>query len=227
MSSPGYLATVRIDGIPTAAVGAALANPSGDLKTYVLSDASRRVISTATGFVLKKNGDPFAGTIARVRPLHGVIVLQDAQDAEDVFTLDYSYVPMRPVAEAREFSLQESRELLDSTVFQPDGEGAVDRKAGLKSASGSVGGFDFGVDPVHTGEEALYQRLSSGGLAIIEYQPGAGGRVWRGYVRFESLGGEVSVDDLASATLAFQSARHSIGTIGGQAVVDHFGWGPA
>lgn len=105
--------------------------------TYGIASTFKNSVIVPSSTPTVKDGGVSIGGAFTVNYLAGQVTLDSAPSG--AVTMDYTYIPVSPAAEVREFSLNLTRDELDATVF---GDTDKDFLTGLKGGTGTIGGLD-------------------------------------------------------------------------------------
>lgn len=194
MAKAGFTCLVRRAGLSTAVSSEAFTSLGSD--QYQITSAARRAIDVSTAWHLRDTGGtvPWASITAADFGF-GEFTVTGASGA---LTFYGSYLPLTTdadvIAEAKSFSLSESRDLLDSTVFTST-RGFRTRIAGLQDVSISV---DLNLNG--TDMPTLSSLLFSGALTVFEINSGVSA-LFRAYGRVVSIERSAAVDGLVEASV--------------------------
>jgi hypothetical protein len=194
-------AAVAVTGEATSSLSAAW---------YQINTDARRIIDPDTAVTVYDNGVAQADSDMKINFLRGQVMKISGNFVGPV-TLDYSYLPVFTVAEARSFEITFQRELLDVTVMQTSTGGSTTparaRAAALRNVFGSIGSLDN-----------LLTDIDSGGGTVVPFTDwGAGTRRVitltlsgeteaniKVFAKFKGIKQGMSVDSLLESTLEWE-----------------------
>jgi len=199
MPTPGYNSTLKSSGTPTAMVNEATSELTADT-IFQITNSARRIIDPDAAVVVRVNG-VIVTTGFTLDYLLGKATFSPPLNPADVVTISGNYLPMFDLLEGKEFNIDLSRDLNDSTVFKATPNRT--RQPCLKDASGSISVLSNLLD-ASGGIPVLFDLLSNGTRFVLEITPGGTTKVFRAWVRFESQQVAAAVADLVNATLNWQ-----------------------
>lgn len=206
MAIQGYSCLLRRSGASTAVTDEAVSQVTGT--TYRITAEARRCIDPDVTWVLEDDNVAIAySAIVSVDYAHGVFVLAAPPGGAVTFT--GSYLPLTTSAEvivdARSFGLNESTDLLDTTVMAGTTSlhAAVRRRVtGLKDAELTV--ESIAAPSAHS---ALYTLMQSGDPVVTEVFFGTDAAPrFRGFCKLDGIEVSGDVGDLIVANLSFKIA---------------------
>lgn len=195
MTLAGKVAQVKVGG--TAVAVLAEATTTTDDTNYQITDTTRRVFDPTVSVTVNDGGVPTVEAFTLNR-LTGTVTFGSANPAR-VITVDYSYLPVAVLAEAKEFSLSVSAANEADNAF---GDSWVTRVQTLKDVSGSLGRWKI-VD------ETLYNNLVNATVGLIEfYSDGADTFPrWRAWTLLSSWDMSAGVTGLIEESIDFEGVH--------------------
>lgn len=193
----GYVAKILKSGTTTTFTGEATTSIA--TKTYQITASTKRVFDRNTTVVVSDGGTPIsASNIEWIDYLNGTVKLLNAYTPTGAITFAGKYVPMTQVAKANGFTLTQTANIKDTTVFEvAQGNGGYKScDYGLRTVSLSL----KGIYDATNGFEAL---LAARAEMIIEINPdGSSMSFARGWFKPMSTAqagnvGEVETNDLS------------------------------
>lgn len=190
----GYLATIKKSGTSTAMVTEATTELTGT--TFQITDTTKRVLDRTVTFTATASISG-ALTITNIDYLYGIFTFSTDVTGETV-TVDGSYLPMAAYGTAREFTLTQSADTIDTTDFDTaQGNGGFRTfNPGLRQVSLDLSGFfDTAAD--------FKTLLQSRAEIVIEIAPkGNTESICRGFFKPMTTGqsGEVGATEDETAT---------------------------
>ncbi len=218
MATAAYPTTVKIPGTSTVFTGAVTALTTGT--SYQITDPVKRIIDPAVAVTVYDGASPLAHTAFVVDYLFGIVTLSGAPAG--AVTVDGSYLPMLTLAEARDFSISASADLIDSTVFASTGVKL--KMAGLKDFSVSIEALQlvsYDNDP-GGGTQKIATLFDAGTPVLLEIRPSGAGDYFRGWTVIESYEKKGAVAGLIELSISLTGSART-GT--GQTESATFGWG--
>jgi hypothetical protein len=202
MAVPGFAAQVRRSGTSTSTTDEACEQVSGNL--YQVTNAARRVIDPTVAWHFKDDGAtvPYADIVS-LDYVNGQVLLSGAPVGDVEF--NGSFLPLTTssevVAEARSYTLSESTDLLDTTVFAGSTEALLhSRMASLKDASIEVESI-ASVASLAT----LETYKNAGTPVVVEiYQGSTGAQRFRGFCLVETIERSGEVAGLIQSSISFK-----------------------
>lgn len=203
MAQGGYSLLVRKGGTPVAITAEATTNTTGN--TYQVTSVARRVLNPAAAWHVQDGAATVAYTgISSVDFLSGEITLGAAPGG--AVTFYGQYIPITTATdvlfECRDFSLSDSADLHDTTIFT----GTTDRVRRRLP----------GLNDVELSAETLMDRAQLAYLSTVKFQ---GGNVvtevyfgdaalprFRGFCKIASIESSGNVEDLLSTDVVFRIA---------------------
>lgn len=198
MAKAGYNCLIRKGGAPTSTTSEAFTSLGGDV--YQITSAARRCIDPRTVWHLKDSA--------------GTVPFSDISDADFLFgeftvasvtgllTFYGDFIPLTTASEvvqnAMSFSLSESSDLLDTTVFTGGVSRVRKRIYGLGDASLSIEGLWTAED--HAGLASLH---SSGESFVFEINSGAS-QLFRAWGKMAEYSRDGSVDGLLERSFSVE-----------------------
>lgn len=203
MPTPGYNSTVKVTGTPTAMVDEATTELVADT-VFQITNAAKRIIDPDAAITVKVNGGAVTTGFV-LDKLFGKATFTPPLGGADTVTISGNYLPTLDVLEAKEFSVQNKRDLVDSTVFKTNPNRT--RFALLKDASGSINTLRALLDDLDPGGGVvtLQALMANGTRKVLELAFGNSGYVWRGWVLFDSQEVAAAFDDLVTGNLNWQA----------------------
>lgn len=198
MAIAGYKCLIRRSGLSTAAASELMEVDSGT--TYRITSTARRAIDPDTAWHLKDGAACVAWTnVSAINLAFGRVTL--GSPPTGTLTFNGNFLPMTTsaeiITEAKGFTLTETSDLLDDTVFTSTSR-LMTRTYGLQDASLSV---DLLVNT--TDAPRLATLSANGGTVLMEINSGVSA-VFRGFGKIESFERTSSVDGLVEGTLSVQ-----------------------
>jgi len=205
MPHKGSVSTVKITGTPTAMVDEPTTELVADT-VFQITNAAKRILDPDAAIVVEVNGAPVASNFV-IDKLFGKVTFSPALAGGDTVAITGNYLPTLDVLECREFTVTNTRDLADSTVFKPAPAFNRTKFALLKHASGSISSLRALLDDLDAGGGTvkLQELLASGTRKVLELALGDSGYVWRGWVLFPSQEVRAAFDDLVQATVPFET----------------------
>lgn len=206
--SAGFNSTVKISGTPTAFTGEACSVVSAG-SVYQITDTTKRIVDPATAVVVKDNGVTKAASLYVFDYLFGKVTFV-GYTASGPVTVDGAFIPVLSVVDARSYSINRSRALLDSTSFDFAAANQAARRytAGLLGADGEIEVLDItdpDLDP-GAGSVLLDVLADAGTPKLIEMNLGGTGYYFRAWVLLEGINREAPADALMKKTVKWRSA---------------------
>lgn len=209
MSKAGYTCLIRRSGNSTAALTEPLAVVTSTSNlTFQISAAAKRALDPLVNFHFKEGTTTIAfSEIASMNWEFGEVTFTASHTTSSV-SFSGSFYPLSTTAEvvteAKSFTLSESSDLLDKTVFTSTSR-FVKRIYGLADATVSV---DILVNVTDAPKLATIQ--SQGAMMMLEINSGFSA-LFRGYGKIESLERSGGVEGLVEFTLNWSLAaeRHA------------------
>lgn len=172
MAKAGYSCLIRRGDVPTSTTSEAFTSLGGDV--FQITSAARRCIDPRTAWHLKDSAGtvPFAD-ISAADFLFGEFTVASVTGS---LTFYGDYIPLTTASEvvqgAKSFTLSESSDLLDTTVFNGGTDRNRKRIYGLGDASLSVEGLwdaadHAGLASLHSTGEAFVFEVNSGFSALF------------------------------------------------------------
>jgi hypothetical protein len=195
MPKAGYTCLIRRSGVGSAVTSEVMQVDSGT--TYRITNSARRAIDTEVAWHLKDGASCVAWTNVTALDLaFGRVTL--GAPPTGTLTFNGNFLPMTTsaeiVSEAKSFTLSESSDVLDKTVFTSTSR-MMKKTYGLQDASLSV---DLFVNP--TDMPRLATLSANAGIVLMEINSGVSS-LFRGYGRIDSLERSSTVDGLVEATV--------------------------
>lgn len=193
MAIKGYLAVIKEQS--SAISFSNEVTTTTDDKTYIITNASKRIWNYNSVIVVKDSGVVTTEkyTISR---LTGSVVFETA--VSRVITITGDYVLLTDVVQGKSFSLKASSDALDSTVFNSIGFKTFE-------AGNITGTVDIGkwlvVDSI------FIDMILNGEIKVIEYYPNAGLDPIRMFGLMTTESANANVDGLIEESLSFQITR--------------------
>lgn len=200
MPIAAYNSVVNITGTSTAFTTEGF---SGATTTWQITVGTKRVWDPAVTPSFFDNGVAIAANeVSSINYLFGVVVFTGSKTGP--ITATGNYFPVWPVAEVREFNIQMSRNVLDSTVFTTSGT-AKSKTAGLKDASGTIGSLDSLNTDIDTGgtSRKLFDVLNGATAVVLDIQPGGVSNKWRFWITLDKEDLKAAVDDLVTSEIGW------------------------
>jgi hypothetical protein len=201
MAQAGYNTVINVTGTSTAFTTEAF---TGATTTWQITSTSTRIWDPTVTPSFFDNAVPIlAADISSIDFLFGRVVFTGSKTGP--ITATGSYLPVWPVAEAKEFSAQMSRTILDTTVFTVSDTWKT-KKAGLKEASGTISSLDDLNTDIDTGgtSRKLFDVLLNATGLVLDIQPGGSGNKWRYYILLDKEDLKAAVDDLVNSEISWQ-----------------------
>jgi predicted secreted protein len=198
MAKAGYKCLIRRSGAPTTVSLEACENVSGSV--YRVTSSAKRCIDTRSPWHLTDSGGTVPwGDISAADFLFGEFTVAAVTGS---LTFTGTYLPLTTasevIQEAMSFSLSESNDLLDVTVFNGGADRNRKRIMGLGDASLSVEGFWSASD--HASLATLH---ASGGAFLFEVNSGAS-QLFRGWARMADYSRDGSVDGILNRSISLE-----------------------
>lgn len=203
MAQPGYSLLVRKGGFPVGITAEATTNTSGNI--FQITSAARRVLDPATPWHVKDGAATLAySAISSVDFLSGEITLGSSPSTSVFFT--GNYIPITTATdvlfECRDFTLGDSADLLDTTIFTGTTERTRKRIQGLND--------------VELSAETLMDRAQMAYLSTVKFRGDnvvtevyfgdAAQPRFRGFCKVESIESAGNVEGLLSTSIVFKIA---------------------
>lgn len=203
MAQAGYKCLVRRAGVSTSTSSEAFTSLGGN--KFQITSAARRCVDIDTAFHLKDT----LGTVAWSRVTAADFAFGEftVTGVTGALTFYGSYLPLTTsadvIAEAKNYSLSESTDLLDTSVFSAQFKKRI---SGLRDVSLSV---DLNLNA--TDMPSLATLAGTGALTVVEVSNSGFTPLFRAYAKLESLERSGSVDGLIEATVSFlcSAQRHT------------------
>lgn len=137
----GYCVTFNKSGTSTAAAGEAMSLVSG--KTYSIDDVTKNVWDRAVTLVVYDGVTDVTVQVESIDHLFGQVTFLGAYTVLGAVTVDVNYLPMASIGTAREFSLSQTTDSIDTTDFATAcaNGGFMTNTPGLLSVSLDASGF--------------------------------------------------------------------------------------
>lgn len=195
MPKAGYTCLIRRSGVGSAVTSEVMQVDSGT--TYRITNSARRAVDTEVAWHLKDGAACVAWTnVTGLDLAFGRVTL--GTPPTGTLTFNGNFLPMTTsaeiVSEAKGFTLSESSDVLDKTVFTSTSR-MMKKTYGLQDASLSV---DLFVNP--TDMPRLATLSANAGIVLMEINSGVSS-LFRGYGRIDSLERSATVDGLVEATV--------------------------
>lgn len=133
------------------------ATTTSDDTSYQITDTAKRIWGFNSNIIVEDAGVPTVEKYTLSR-LTGVVTFESANPAR-VITITGDYVVLTTTAEAKEWAIDFTADMLDVTVFQ---DSSREFKPGLKSASASIGKF-------YTIDKYFMDMILNGTTKVIEF----------------------------------------------------------
>jgi len=210
--SPGYLATVKRGGTPTAMSGEAMTLVSGN--TYQIDDLTKRIWDPTATFVFSDGGGGSpqtldASDILSIDYLFGAVTFTSAKTGP-IEVESGTFIPVVFISGAHSYNLNQGGDVLDDTDFElaQGNNGRRTRILGLRDVSVTTARH---WQPTDVFKDAINNRTR----VLIEVIPGGGTIIARGWFVTESEEHTGDVAALEAGNLAWQ--------LDGDVLTD-FGW---
>lgn len=179
--------------------------------TYQVTNAAKRVIDPRQTVTVKDGGSPVAASGYTFDYLHGRVTFVSPPGG--AVTVTATYLPRIQFGCANSFDLNETRENLDRTCFQPDaaaGEAARRYMLGLKTASGTITQLDvdtamYGSGGANTLREEIMELADVDDFWVLSIEFG-NGKIWRGFVIFNEFSRSAGLDSVIETNLSWNLA---------------------
>lgn len=210
MAIPGKNARLKVmnEDAPVGFADKAM-SADAEYKTYAIDDTDKRYWSRDADIVVKKNAETVDPSEYKVQHAGGLIHFKTAQGSEDTITASGEFVTVSTAAYVREYTLNISANLEDTTWLKPTteedptytGAGYRNRTPTLTEASGSLSGF-YDVD------NYFQERLLSGKPLVIEMDtdgPNTNGDFFAVYAYLENKELSPAVEGVVGQSVSWQS----------------------
>lgn len=198
MAVAAHQTTVDTVGASTVFTAEAFSVLSGN--TWQIDDTSKRIWDPDTALTFRDSGAvDITSDVVSKDYLLGTVTFGSSHTPGDGTG---AYLPAVTVAEAREFTINLTKDLPDTTVF---GDTVRKRTTALGDANGSIGSLDDTSDALF-GSTSLSDLWENGTPFVLSIRPGGGGDYIRLWALFPGVDLGASVDDLVNATLSFELA---------------------
>lgn len=197
----GKNALVKVSG--TAVAFSSQATTSADGKTYQLSSTSLQGVPWHPTTTLTVNATSgAAGDTYSVYRLNGTVVFNTS--ATRTITISGDYLPMSNAAEAHEYNLSLSADLLDDSAFQDTYRSRV---MGIKDVSGSF--------TAHYVDQTYIDVLtSSSEVVVMEFHDSTSGTYFaRAWGRLSGWENAATIGELLEETVNFEGAADTNGNL--------------
>lgn len=144
-------------------------------------------------------------TISSIDYLSGIVILSGV--AGGAVTLDYSYIPLLPLAYARGFEINFSRTILDITAMSSTTANKA-IMSGLKDASGSVNTLDqlnTDLDAGTGGTQSLGSYFLAGVQKFLDVALSSG-QSFRAWILMDTIKVNGAVDGMVEGSFTWQAA---------------------
>lgn len=208
MAVAGFNCTVKLTGTSTSMTTEACTSISSTV--FQVTNTAKRILDPDTALTVYDNGSPVADGDVTIDYLFGKITFGSPPTAP--VTITANYLPTHAVAEGRSFSIQQTRDELESTAFNTTGVKSF--ILGLKQASGSIEGLDMLDTDIDAGAGSVVPATlhSAGTVKVLEVYLGGGTLgTWRGFVLLSGLQNDSSVGELAKGTITWKTVS-KVGT---------------
>lgn len=137
----GYCAKIRQGGTPVTMTAEAAALVSG--KTYRITDATKRIIDYFTTLVVYDNAVDHTADVIAVDYLNGEVTFSAGYTPTGPITVTGKYVPTTVLAKGKTFTLTQSANAIDTTVYETAcaNGGWRTHKPGLRTVNMEVTGL--------------------------------------------------------------------------------------
>lgn len=195
MPRAGYTCLIRRSGVGSATTSEVMQVESGTL--YRITNTARRAIDTEVAWHLKDGAACVPWTnVTGLDLAFGRVTL--GAPPTGTLTFNGNFLPMTTsaevITEAKGFTLTESSDVLDKTVFTSTSR-TMKKTYGLQDATVSIDLFVNSTDMPR-----LATLSANAGLILMEINSGVSS-LFRGYGRIESLERSSTVDGLVEATI--------------------------
>jgi hypothetical protein len=191
--------TLKMGGTSTAFTQEATTKLTANT-VYQITDSTKRIWDPAVALNVEVDPDgggasPFATvnpSLYTVDYMFGTVTFASDQGASAVCRVSGNFIPTVAIIEAKETSLDDMNDLLETTVF---GTSWKTRIQGMSDASGefmTLAKLKTDNDP-GAGVKILRDLLRAGTPVLLEYKPGGGTDIWRGWI-YEQSGTEKKTD---------------------------------
>lgn len=198
MGTAGYLAVVKLAGTATAFTGEPCTGAG--VNTYQITDETKQVWDRNAEFSFEEDGIPIPSEeIESIDTLFGRVIFTSARSGS--ITATGEYLPMITVANARQYDLSHTGDLLDDTTYdsaQADG-GNRSRTYGLRDVSLTLGRLWAELET-----DGFQDAIDNSLPLVLEVRPGGGNEISRGWyvIEADALSGDISA--LEEINLTFQ-----------------------
>jgi hypothetical protein len=210
MAIAGYASTVKVSGTPVSMTGEACTSIA--YQTFQIIAAARRLVDPAQAVTVKDNGTTIASTLWSFNYITGTVVFSSGYIATGPVTIDGYYLPVAAILEVKSFNLSVKPNLLDSTSF--DSGGAVAKKAGLVTCSGSFAFLSLATADLDTGtggDQSLHAFLENATPKLLEFGLGSAASYFRAWALLSGVEEKADVNGLVEGTSNFELAPQGAG----------------
>lgn len=211
MPGAAHNSTVEISGVKTAFEDEATTD-AGDHKTYQITSTTKRQWSPDDAVAVEVDEVAASAEDYTVDYLFGKVTFLEAQDAEAVVTVSGQYLPMLPIATARQCEMEFTGDELDTTTFHAT-DSCRKRIVGMQDVRGSLEGIeallddhDPAGDPGDPPMLRLIDLLLERTPKLVRFRPGNSGDYFCAWVLFGSESVRGSVADLVNSGVDFVGA---------------------
>lgn len=190
MALEGRVLALKISGTPVSMT--AEATTTSDDTVYQITDTDKQVIDKNSDLTVLDGGVETVESYT-VNTLTGEITFGSA-DGGRVITVTGYYIPLSTIAEAHDFTMNESANIIEVPKF---GDVYVDKIAGQKSGSGSLIDYDV-VDNIFVTE--------LGSDMVLEWVSYVGGPVNRAWILTSSAEMAASIGSAQDMSISFESS---------------------
>ena len=197
---PGFLASLKTSGASSAVVDQGMTLSSG--KIYYTTTAAQNVWDPTVLATFDDNAVPVAAAdIDWVDYKMGKVKFADSYTVTGTITMSGNILDKLSVADARSYSINTIKELLDSSVF---GDSHVARESARNDVAITFEDLEQGLDDLDggAGTTQLYSELSNGSFKLFEACPDSASDTtcWRIWVLLESQAQSLDVGDLIGSS---------------------------
>lgn len=199
MSRASYLTSIKKSGTPTIFVGEATTSIGSN--QYQITDSSRNTWDKDTVVSVYDNGSPVLPS--KIDYMFGIITLDYAPSG--AVTVDGAFLPLQEVVGAKEYELNIEGDILDNTNFKnaKESSGFRSKEYGLHDISASFERNEL--------EETFKNLKLSRDTIMIEFNPGGGSMLARGWFVIESSDLSADVGDIEMESISLNLAGEGEG----------------